>query len=61
MLTERSRHEDLGLSHPWGLAVDEQRGIVYVTEIGKDTLVAYHEETRQNGDRIDRIDARRGC
>jgi YVTN family beta-propeller protein len=37
-------HEDLGLSHPWGLAVDEQRGIVYVTEIGKDTLVAYHEE-----------------
>jgi YVTN family beta-propeller protein len=37
-------HEDLGLSHPWGLAVDEQRGIVYVTEIGKDTLIAYHEE-----------------
>lgn len=36
--------EDLGLSHPWGLAVDEQRGIVYVTEIGKDTLIAYHEE-----------------
>jgi YVTN family beta-propeller protein len=37
-------HEDLGLSHPWGLAVDEQRGIVYVTEIGKDTLIAYREE-----------------
>jgi YVTN family beta-propeller protein len=37
-------YEDLGLSHPWGLAVDKQRGIVYVTEIGKDTLVAYHEE-----------------
>lgn len=37
-------HEDLGLSHPWGLAVDEQRGIVYVTEIGKDTLIAYHED-----------------
>jgi YVTN family beta-propeller protein len=36
--------EDLGLSHPWGLAIDEQRGIVYVTEIGKDTLVAYHED-----------------
>jgi YVTN family beta-propeller protein len=35
---------DLGLSHPWGLAVDEQRGIVYVSEIGKDTLVAYHED-----------------
>jgi YVTN family beta-propeller protein len=35
--------EDLGLSHPWGLAVDEQHGIVYVTEIGKDTLIAYHE------------------
>jgi YVTN family beta-propeller protein len=41
---DRSTHrEDLGLSHPWGLAVDEQRGIVYVTEIGKDTLIAYHE------------------
>jgi YVTN family beta-propeller protein len=37
-------HEDLGLSHPWGLAVDEQRGIVYVTEIGRNTLIAYHEE-----------------
>jgi YVTN family beta-propeller protein len=37
------RREDLGLSHPWGLAIDEERGIVYVTEIGKDTLVAYHE------------------
>jgi YVTN family beta-propeller protein len=37
-------HQDLGLSHPWGLAVDEQRGIVYVTEIGKNTLIAYHEE-----------------
>jgi len=37
-------HEDLGLSHPWGLAVDGQRGIVYVTEISKDTLIAYHEE-----------------
>jgi YVTN family beta-propeller protein len=36
--------EDLGLSHPWGLAVDEQRGIVYVTEIGRDILLAYHEE-----------------
>jgi YVTN family beta-propeller protein len=35
--------EDLGLSHPWGLAIDQERGIVYVTEIGKDTLVAYHE------------------
>jgi YVTN family beta-propeller protein len=35
--------EDLGLSHPWGLAIDEQRGIVYITEIGKDTLIAYHE------------------
>jgi YVTN family beta-propeller protein len=34
---------ELGLSHPWGLAVDEQRGTVYVTEIGKDTLIAYHE------------------
>jgi YVTN family beta-propeller protein len=42
---ESARHEDLGLSHPWGLAVDEQRGIVYVTEIGKDTLVAYHEDS----------------
>ncbi len=39
-----THHEDLGLSHPWGLAVDQQRGIVYVTEIGKDTLIAYHEE-----------------
>jgi len=37
-------HEDLGLSHPWGFAVDEQRGIVYVTEIGKNILIAYHEE-----------------
>lgn len=37
--------ENLGLSHPWGLAVDEQRAIVYVTEIGKDTLIAYHEDT----------------
>lgn len=37
-------HEDLGLSHPWGFAVDEQRGIVYVTEISKNTLIAYHEE-----------------
>jgi YVTN family beta-propeller protein len=36
--------EDLGLSHPWGLAIDQQRGIVYVTEIGRDTLIAYHEE-----------------
>jgi YVTN family beta-propeller protein len=36
--------EDLGLSHAWGLAVDEQRGIVYVTEIGRDLLLAYHEE-----------------
>lgn len=35
--------EDLSLSHPWGLAIDEQRGIVYITEIGKDTLIAYHE------------------
>jgi YVTN family beta-propeller protein len=35
--------EDLRLSHPWGLAIDEERGIVYVTEIGKDTLVVYHE------------------
>ena len=35
--------ENLRLSHPWGLAIDEERGIVYVTEIGKDTLVAYHE------------------
>ena len=35
--------EDLGLSHPWGLAIDQQRGIVYVTEIGRDTLIAYHE------------------
>ena len=42
--TNTVHHEDLGLSHPWGLAVDEQRGIVYVTEIGKDTLLAYHEE-----------------
>jgi YVTN family beta-propeller protein len=42
--TNAIHHEDLGLSHPWGLAVDEQRGIVYVTEIGKDTLLAYHEE-----------------
>jgi YVTN family beta-propeller protein len=38
------RHEDLGLSHPWGLGVDEERGIVYVTEIGKNMLIAYHEE-----------------
>jgi YVTN family beta-propeller protein len=37
--------ENLGLSHPWGLAVDEERGIVYVTEIGKDTLIAYHEDS----------------
>jgi YVTN family beta-propeller protein len=37
-------HEDLGLSHAWGLAVDEQRGIVYVTEIGRNILLAYHEE-----------------
>jgi YVTN family beta-propeller protein len=37
------QREDLGLSHPWGLAIDEERGIVYVTEIGKNTLVAYHE------------------
>jgi YVTN family beta-propeller protein len=36
--------EDLGLSHPWGLAVDEQQGIVYVTEIGRNILLAYHEE-----------------
>jgi YVTN family beta-propeller protein len=42
---ESAHRVKLGLSHPWGLAVDEQRGIVYVTEIGKDTLVAYHEET----------------
>src|ERR1700744_6617731 len=37
-------HEDLGLSHAWGLAVDQQRGIVYVTEIGRNILLAYHEE-----------------
>lgn len=44
--TDESAHrEDLGLSHPWGLAVDEQRGIVYLTEIGKNTLVAYHEDS----------------
>jgi YVTN family beta-propeller protein len=43
--TNTVRHEDLGLSHPWGLAVDEQRGIVYVTEIGRNTLLAYHEES----------------
>jgi YVTN family beta-propeller protein len=42
---------DLGLSHPWGLAIDQQRGIVYVTEIGRHTLVAYHE----NDGRTDRI------
>jgi YVTN family beta-propeller protein len=36
--------EDLGLSHPWGLAIDQRRGIVYVTEIGKDVLIAYHED-----------------
>lgn len=42
---EKARRVDLGLSHPWGLAVDEEHGIVYVTEIGKDTLVAYHEDT----------------
>lgn len=41
---EAGRRVDLGLSHPWGLAVDEQRGIVYITEIGKDTLIAYHED-----------------
>lgn len=41
----KARHENLDLSHAWGLAVDEQRGIVYVTEIGKNTLVAYHEES----------------
>jgi YVTN family beta-propeller protein len=40
-----TRHEDLGLSHPWGLGVDEDRGIVYVTEIGKNMLIAYHEES----------------
>ncbi len=39
----KTHREDLGLSHPWGLAIDKQRGIVYVTEIGKDTLIAYHE------------------
>jgi YVTN family beta-propeller protein len=39
----KDHHEDLGLSHPWGLAIDQQRGIVYVTEIGRDTLIAYHE------------------
>ena len=44
-------HEDLGLSHPWGFAVDEQRGIVYVTEIGKNRLIAYHED----GGRTDKI------
>jgi YVTN family beta-propeller protein len=38
-----AEHEPLDLSHPWGLAVDEQRGAVYITEIGKDRLVAYHE------------------
>ncbi|HEX6771395.1 MAG TPA: YncE family protein [Acidobacteriaceae bacterium] len=42
---QKSRRVDLGLSHPWGLAVDEQRGIVYITEIGEDTLVAYHEDS----------------
>jgi YVTN family beta-propeller protein len=43
-----NRHRvDLSLSHAWGLAVDGQRGIVYVTEIGKDTLVAYHEDSGQ--------------
>lgn len=42
---ETAHHENLGLSHPWGLAVDEKRGIVYVTEIGKDTLIAYHEDS----------------
>ncbi len=42
---ESAHRENLGLSHPWGLAVDEQRGIVYVTEIGKGTLVAYHEDS----------------
>jgi YVTN family beta-propeller protein len=36
--------EDLGLSHAWGFGVDEQRGIVYVTEIGRNILLAYHEE-----------------
>jgi YVTN family beta-propeller protein len=35
---------DLGLSHPWGLAIDQRHGIVYVTEIGKDILIAYHED-----------------
>jgi YVTN family beta-propeller protein len=38
------RHENLGLSHPWGLAIDQQRGNVYVTEIGRDTLIAYYED-----------------
>ncbi len=42
---ETAHREDLHLSHPWGLAVDERRGIVYVTEIGKDTLIAYHEDS----------------
>jgi len=42
--TNAIHHEDLGFSHPWGLAVDEKRGIVYVTEIGRNTLIAYHEE-----------------
>lgn len=45
---EKARQVDLQLSHPWGLTVDEQHGIVYITEIGKDTLVAYHEETGQS-------------
>jgi YVTN family beta-propeller protein len=42
---ENVHREDLGLSHPWGLGVDEERGIVYVTEIGKNMLIAYHEES----------------
>lgn len=36
--------QDLQLAHPWGLAIDERRGIVYVTEIGADALVAWHED-----------------
>jgi YVTN family beta-propeller protein len=42
--TNAIHREDLSLSHPWGFAVDEKRGIVYVTEIGRNTLIAYHEE-----------------
>jgi YVTN family beta-propeller protein len=40
-----AHRQQLNLSHPWGLAVDAQRGVVYITQIGKNTLIAYHEDS----------------